>query len=39
MRIRRWTCENCHTELDRDTNASQNIRHQALADGLGLSAV
>lgn len=39
LSIRRWTCENCHTDWDRDTNACHNIRQQALADALGLSAV
>ena len=39
LSIRNWTCPNCQTQHDRDTNASNNIRSQALADALGLSAV
>src|SRR5699024_12861961 len=30
LSIRPWTCEKCHTNHDRDINASENI----LADGL-----
>lgn len=39
LSVRSWTCPNCQTEHDRDINASNNIRQQALADALGLSVV
>ncbi len=39
LSIRNWTCPNCQTEHDRDTNASNNIRSQALADVAGLAIV
>ncbi|NLY64660.1 MAG: IS200/IS605 family element transposase accessory protein TnpB [Alcaligenaceae bacterium] len=39
LSVRSWRCEQCGTELDRDINASQNIRQQALADALGQSVV
>lgn len=39
LSVRNWTCPNCQTHHDRDVNASINIRNQALADALGLSAV
>ena len=39
LSVRNWTCPNCATNHDRDINASNNIRSQALADALGLSAV
>lgn len=35
LHIREWTCPNCKESLDRDTNASINIRNIALADALG----
>ena len=28
--IRNWTCEHCHTNHDRDINASINIRKEVL---------
>ena len=28
--VRNWTCEHCHTNHDRDINASINIRNEAL---------
>ena len=39
LSVRNWTCPSCQTRHDRDANAASNIRHQALADALGLSAV
>lgn len=39
LSVRSWICPNCQTHHDRDTNAASNIRSQALADALGLSAV
>lgn len=39
LSVRNWTCPSCQTHHDRDVNASNNIRQQALADALGLSAV
>lgn len=39
LSVRNWICPKCNTKHDRDTNASINIRKQALADALGLSAV
>lgn len=39
LSTRSWICPNCETHHDRDVNASNNIRQQALADALGLSAV
>lgn len=39
LSVRYWQCSHCHTRHDRDINASQNIRQQALADTLGLSVV
>lgn len=39
LSVRNWTCPSCQTHHDRDVNASNNIRSQALADALGLSAV
>ena len=39
LSVRSWQCQHCHTTHDRDINAATNIRHQALADALGLSAV
>lgn len=31
LKVRRWTCPECHTELDRDANAALNIRAAGLA--------
>lgn len=39
LSVRHWACPSCQTQHDRDTNAASNIRHQALADALGLSVV
>lgn len=39
LSVRNWTCPSCQVQHDRDTNAASNIRKQALADALGLSAV
>ena len=39
LHIRVWTCKNCNSVLDRDINASINIRNIALADALGHSVV
>ena len=39
LSVRSWTCPNCHTEHDRDINASNNIRQQALADVARLAIV
>ena len=39
LSTRSWICPNCETHHDRDVNAASNIRRQALADALGLSAV
>ena len=39
LSVRSWQCQHCHTTHDRDINAATNIRRQALADALGLSAV
>ena len=39
LSVRNWTCPRCQTRHDRDANAASNIRKQALADALGLSAV
>lgn len=35
LHIRSWSCPNCLSVLDRDLNASLNIRNFALADVLG----
>ena len=39
LSVRNWTCPSCQTEHNRDTNASNNIRQQALADVAGLATV
>jgi len=39
LSVRNWTCPNCQTHHDRDTNAAINIRQQALADVAGLATV
>ena len=39
LSVRSWTCPNCQTHHDRDINASNNIRSQALADVAGLATV
>ena len=39
LSVRHWTCPSCQTQHDRDINASNNIRHQALADVAGLATV
>lgn len=39
LSVRNWTCPNCHTNHDRDINAANNIRQQALADVAGLATV
>ena len=36
LKQRNWTCDCCHTILDRDTNAAINIRRQGLSQ-LGIS--
>lgn len=37
LSVRVWTCPGCHAQHDRDINASNNIRAQALADVAGLA--
>lgn len=39
LSARHWVCPNCHKHHDRDINASNNIRRQALADVAGLATV
>lgn len=39
LSVRNWMCPSCQTHHDRDTNASNNIRQQALADVAGLATV
>ena len=39
LSVRHWTCPSCQTQHDRDINASNNIRQQALADVAGLATV
>lgn len=39
LQVRNWKCPSCQTEHDRDMNASNNIRQQALADVAGLATV
>lgn len=39
LSMRNWTCPSCQAEHDRDVNASNNIRQQALADVAGLATV
>lgn len=39
LSTRKWVCPICHTKHDRDINASNNIRSQALADVAGLATV
>lgn len=39
LSVRHWVCPSCHKQHDRDINASNNIRHQALADVAGLATV
>ena len=40
--VRRWTCQNCQTEHDRDINAAINIKQRGIiqikAEGLSVSA-
>lgn len=39
LSVRNWACPSCQIQHDRDANAASNIRHQALANALGLSVV
>ncbi len=39
LSVRHWACPSCQTQHDRDINASNNIRQQALADVAGLATV
>jgi len=39
LSVRHWVCPSCHKQHDRDINASNNIRQQALAGVAGLATV
>ena len=39
LSVHHWACPSCQTQHDRDINASNNIRQQALADVAGLATV